>query len=335
MENQTLGKRIMQNRKRLHMTQEQLAERVGVSPQAVSKWENDISCPDISILPELASIFGISVDELLGADSEKTKKVYEAEIDDTPHDHRVHTEFEFSGRRNGIWFAVYVLCIGGLILLTNLARLDVSWWSIVWMTALLIVGLSGVTHRFSFFSLGLTLAGAYLLLSEFSVLRLNLGWGVVVPVFLLLWGVSLLADALRKKHRVYVDGHTRPSGTAREKKLEYACSDGWLDCDLSFGSHRVAVVEPLLRGGRIDSSFGNFTVDFSGCGALAENCHISVDNSFGSLVLLVPDRFAANVNRTDFTAASVNIKGQPASQTEGTITFDSDLSFGTMEIRYV
>ena len=47
------------------MTQEQLAEYMEVSPQAVSKWENDISCPDITALPRLAELFHITVDELL------------------------------------------------------------------------------------------------------------------------------------------------------------------------------------------------------------------------------------------------------------------------------
>ena len=63
---QTLGKRIVLNRKRMHMTQDQLAEKLGVTAQAVSKWENDQSCPDIATLPKLAQIFGITVDELLG-----------------------------------------------------------------------------------------------------------------------------------------------------------------------------------------------------------------------------------------------------------------------------
>ena len=63
---QTLGKRIMENRKRLGWTQDRLAEQMGVSAQAVSKWENDQSCPDISLLPKLAELFGITVDELLG-----------------------------------------------------------------------------------------------------------------------------------------------------------------------------------------------------------------------------------------------------------------------------
>ena len=66
MEQQSMGKRIMQLRKEKGYTQEQLAEMMGVSAQAVSKWENDVSCPDISILPQLAERLGVTTDELLG-----------------------------------------------------------------------------------------------------------------------------------------------------------------------------------------------------------------------------------------------------------------------------
>ena len=48
------------------MTQGELAVRVGVTAQAVSKWERGISCPDISILDELAEILEMTVSELLG-----------------------------------------------------------------------------------------------------------------------------------------------------------------------------------------------------------------------------------------------------------------------------
>ena len=64
-----LGNNISEKRKAKGMTQEELAANLGVSPQAVSKWENDLSCPDISLLPAIAKIFGMSVDELLGAAS--------------------------------------------------------------------------------------------------------------------------------------------------------------------------------------------------------------------------------------------------------------------------
>ena len=60
-----IGKRIAALRKEKGLTQEELADHMGVSPQAVSKWENDQTCPDISALPKLARLLGVSVDELL------------------------------------------------------------------------------------------------------------------------------------------------------------------------------------------------------------------------------------------------------------------------------
>ena len=67
---QTIGERIAEKRKAKGLTQEELAEKLGVSAQAVSKWENDISCPDIMTLPPLAKILGCSVDELLSGKDE-------------------------------------------------------------------------------------------------------------------------------------------------------------------------------------------------------------------------------------------------------------------------
>ena len=61
----TIGQNISINRKEKGITQEQLAEICNVSPQAVSKWENDISYPDITLLKTIARTFGISVDTLL------------------------------------------------------------------------------------------------------------------------------------------------------------------------------------------------------------------------------------------------------------------------------
>lgn len=61
----TLGMRISKWRKEQRLSQEGLAEKMQVSSQAVSKWENDVSCPDISSLPALARILGVTVDELL------------------------------------------------------------------------------------------------------------------------------------------------------------------------------------------------------------------------------------------------------------------------------
>ena len=61
-----MGQIIMRLRREKGLTQEQLANELGVSYQAVSKWENNNSCPDIALLPLLADLFGISIDILFG-----------------------------------------------------------------------------------------------------------------------------------------------------------------------------------------------------------------------------------------------------------------------------
>lgn len=71
--NETIGSRISKYRKDKGMTQEELASGLGVSSQAVSKWENDISCPDISLLPQLCKALGITSDELLTGRSNEVK----------------------------------------------------------------------------------------------------------------------------------------------------------------------------------------------------------------------------------------------------------------------
>lgn len=62
----TLGNTISFYRRKLNITQEGLAQRLNVSNQAVSKWESDQCCPDISLLPALADLFQISMDKLFG-----------------------------------------------------------------------------------------------------------------------------------------------------------------------------------------------------------------------------------------------------------------------------
>jgi transcriptional regulator with XRE-family HTH domain len=76
---ETIGKRIARYRKDKHMTQEELAGKMGVSAQAVSKWETDTSCPDITALPQLCKILGITADELLTGKSEEVRLVPPAE----------------------------------------------------------------------------------------------------------------------------------------------------------------------------------------------------------------------------------------------------------------
>ena len=63
---ETFGQRFSRLRKAKGMTQEVIAEKMNISPQAVSKWENDLSAPDVSLLLPLAELLGVTTDTLLG-----------------------------------------------------------------------------------------------------------------------------------------------------------------------------------------------------------------------------------------------------------------------------
>ena len=86
----TLGERIKTLRKQAHLSQEQLAQRLSVSRQAITKWENELGTPDIDNLKALSNLFNISLDELLLDKKEKSKDyLYEStteyDIDESKH----------------------------------------------------------------------------------------------------------------------------------------------------------------------------------------------------------------------------------------------------------
>ncbi len=82
-----IGNKIKQLRYKAGLTQEQLATRLGISAQSVSKWENCVAMPDITLLPLLAEVFGVSIDELFDLTVEqKLKRIA----------NRMDTEEEFS-----------------------------------------------------------------------------------------------------------------------------------------------------------------------------------------------------------------------------------------------
>ena len=90
-----LGKKIRQLRFKAGMTQEQLADKLGIGPQSVSKWENAVAMPDITTLPLLAEIFGTSIDDLFDLTAEQRLNRIENRMDaedDLPQD--VFREFE-------------------------------------------------------------------------------------------------------------------------------------------------------------------------------------------------------------------------------------------------
>lgn len=77
-----IGNNIKQLRQQKNLTQDQIAEKLGVSYQAVSKWENNANTPDIALLPEIASIFGVSIDALFSDNIMDYSDIYSFMKDD-------------------------------------------------------------------------------------------------------------------------------------------------------------------------------------------------------------------------------------------------------------
>ena len=92
----TLGKIIKQLRKETFLSQEQLAAKLDITAQAVSKWENEESYPDILFLPKIAAIFGVKIDELFDYNEESAYQQIENMLD---HE-RYFTHADFSKSEN-------------------------------------------------------------------------------------------------------------------------------------------------------------------------------------------------------------------------------------------
>ena len=342
---QTIGRRIMENRKQLGLTQDQLAERLGVTAQAVSKWENDQSCPDITMLPKLAEIFGTSTDDLLGCSG--PQKVHEAEVvseDDSQEKEGIHVhkggwEFQWdAGRRDGIAFAMFVLLVGTLTLLSQILQWDASLWDILWPSAMLMIGLRRLLRRFSFFGIGCTLFGGYFLIENLNIWELNMGSNLIFPIVIVIFGLSLLADALRKprKPRFSITHNGEPvlSGNEKSTKSSFSEKDGRFDCSLSFGDDYRLISLPCLSGGEASCSFGALTVDLSGCDEVSQNCQLDTSCSFGSLTLIVPKKFRVETDSST-SFASLTVSGQPDPSPAGVILLGADVSFGEILVKYV
>ena len=67
----SVGENIAYFRKKLGLTQEMLSERIGVTAQAVSKWENGVTNPDISLLPRISEALGIGIGDLFDGSRER------------------------------------------------------------------------------------------------------------------------------------------------------------------------------------------------------------------------------------------------------------------------
>lgn len=104
MKKETFGNMVAVLRKERGMTQLELAEKMGVTDKAVSKWERDLSFPDVSSIPKLAEILGVSVDELMQVKAESKDDASKKKIDEI-------IDVAFKGVALAMGIAVVVLSI--------------------------------------------------------------------------------------------------------------------------------------------------------------------------------------------------------------------------------
>ena len=91
---ETFGQRLSRLRKEKGLTQEDIAKRIIISPQAVSKWENDLSSPDILVLSSLADILGVSVDTLLGREESSETETHQEEAQEDKKEENKEEDYE-------------------------------------------------------------------------------------------------------------------------------------------------------------------------------------------------------------------------------------------------
>ena len=94
-----LNEKLRELRRKKDITQEELANRFGISPQAVSKWERGEGFPDITLLPELAQYFDVTIDELMGMEEERMR----AKLDAYDEEDREYGNLGETEKRVALW----------------------------------------------------------------------------------------------------------------------------------------------------------------------------------------------------------------------------------------
>ena len=330
----TLGKRIAMLRKNQGWTQEQLGEKVGVSAQAVSKWENDLACPDIATLPLLADLFGVTTDELLGVKPIEPRVVV---LDKDPEEEQKKAHFRLSFQKDtGKWGAI-VLCITAILVCTMLIlrsatplfnRPDVGTWNYIW--PILVFGLGLLIVRNSPV-LGITAMafGAYELVWFGWGVPFEIKWYVVLLIFAVAMLVRIILDKLGllpKKRDV------RMEGSAPNRVCEYSDEGQFLRAEMRFGSNRIEYPYDTLNGMDLETSFGDHRIDLRKVQHF-HGCVLKADVNFGNVVILVPD--CVRITRSADTAfAAVHVLGAPRPDASETAYLRGDVNFGNLEIRY-
>lgn len=330
---ETLGKRIAASRKRLGLTQDALAEQLGVTAQAVSKWENDQSCPDITMLPKLSEIFDITTDALLGVSRKETPPTEHAAL---PPD---LSGTEMMPKRNRLQapaaaFAFWLFLTGLVSAISAIRCSFLGFWDISIAVSIFTFGLSGFLRNFSVLRLGCTVGGLYFLLQcLFLPSVADISWKIPLSVGLSLWGLDLLIAAFRNGTP---DSRCLPMGHKFDGTFQNSCSynDSRFECVTCFGeaTHRIPL--SLLSGGRCDVAFGKLTLDLRSCDQIADGCCIDLKSTFASLDVLVPKEYRVEtISSTAFGSVEKEGSFDPAASAH--LCLNCRAYFGLITVRHL
>lgn len=201
---ETFGQRLARLRKEKGLTQEEVASRIVISPQAVSKWENGNSEPDLNTLNQLADIFEVSVDELLGRETNKEVKEEQTREDEVVHEtaDEVVEDKPENKETKPFWIIssiVSCLSVVGYILMGVLWTDQTMGWKMGWILLLLPIVVGSIIncikgHRCSSFAYPILVVMAYCALGFLGSYLGFDGWGfywflfITIPVFYIIAG---------------------------------------------------------------------------------------------------------------------------------------------------
>lgn len=227
---ETFGQRLSRLRKEKGLTQEDIASKITISPQAVSKWENGNSEPDLDTLDKLADILGCSVDELLGREGNASvgaekEEVASEVVDDEEDKETIKKASKIVQRRvekkiqenKFFWITsgtLFGLCIVAYIIVGVLWKTDNMGWKTGWLILFISPIVSSLIHAikvklFCPFAYPILVTGTYLLLGFLGMHLGFQGWGVywflflTIPAYYMILGP--VDEYLKKKRGIEDD----------------------------------------------------------------------------------------------------------------------------------
>ena len=158
-----IGKYIAENRKKKNMTQEQLAEKIGVTSKTISRWENGNYMPDISLLKPLSEELGITLNDLLSGEKVEKEK-YQEKLEENIINTIDYSSKKVIEKNNSIGLLLVTFGILCTITAMSIFQSDSSWGSVysVFGGIISLLGICKLTHKIKYWK-RLLICSAYLI----------------------------------------------------------------------------------------------------------------------------------------------------------------------------